>query len=883
MLDTTGARVEHVLDGRAPISITEPIGLGRSGEPIRVGVPWPRAQVFDGEDLELRDQHGCSIAHQSKVLARWPDGSAKWLLVDAVVDAGPRERTTLYLSRPETETVTGRKREAPGVRVLEEPDRLVVDTGVAEFVISKHAFGPIAAVTMNGVEVISRAGMHTALCLVDGRRGDAVVDHVVVEAAGPIRADVVLEGGFRSGRRVLPLRFKARLAFFTGSACVRAEFMIRNPEPAHHPGGLWDLGDPGSFVFEDLSIHVPVAAAVSEVEWHAEDPHRSDRGAFGRFCLYQDSSGGENWDSPNHVDGAGKPTVSFRGYRIQTGTGSRMETIAKGYRASPSLRALTQEGSVAATMKDFWQNFPKALRWEDGILGIGLFPVECCAPFELQGGEQKRHVTWFEFALAQSGPTVARLQHPLSVSIDPVWVEATHTIPYFVAAAHDGESVCSDYVWNIVEGPNSFFRKREVADEYGWRNFGDLYADHEAVHHTGPKPLVSHYNNQYDFIYGALVHFLRTGDASWQRLMEDAACHVMDIDIYHTASDRAAYNGGLFWHTDHYKDAATSSHRTYSRRNGGSGYGGGPSNEHNYTSGLFYYYYLTGDPESAAVLLELARWVIAMDDGSRNLLGLIDAGPSGLASNTVSGDYHGPGRGPGNSINALLDAYRLCGDRRYMSKAEELMQRCIHPADDIGALGLDDPEYRWSYLVFLQVLGKYLDIKVELGEIDYFFQYARESLLVYAKWMIENEVPYKDVLHKVLIPTETWPAHDIRKCHVLHVASEYAGQKRDAAFAQRARYFFDRCMQDLLSFETPYLTRPLVILSVYGHVHAYFEHRGMASDHDWSHAYDFGQPQGFQLQSARIKTELRRKLHLAATELRLTVGDRLGSLRKCFS
>jgi len=869
-----------VLERRATIFVDEPTGLRRTAEPIRVGIPWPRAEVFGGENVELRDQHGRSIVHQSRVLARWPDGSVKWLLVDAVVDAGPRERIVLHLSRVERETITDTERGAPGVKVIEEPDRLVVDTGVAEFVMSRHAFGPIAAVTIGGVEVISRAGMHAALRLVDGRRGDAVADHVVVEAAGPIRTDVVIEGSFRCGKRVLPLRFKARLAFFSGSACVRAEFMVRNPEPARHPGGLWDLGDPGSFVFEDLSIHVPVAAPARELEWHAEDPLRSERGAFARFCLYQDSSGGENWDSANHVDGAGKPTVSFRGYRIHADAGSGMQTIGNGCRASPSLRVVTHAGSVAATMKDFWQNFPKALRWEDGILSIGLFPGECGAPFELQGGEQKRHVVWFEFALVQSEATSARLQQPLAVSMDPLWVEATRTIPYFVVAEHEGETVCSDYVRNIVEGRHSFFRKREVADEYGWRHFGDVYADHEAVHHAGPKPLTSHYNNQYDFLYGALVQFLRTGDARWRELMEDAACHVMDIDIYHTAADRAAYSGGLFWHTDHYMDAATSSHRSYSRQNGGSGYGGGPSNEHNYTSGLFYHYCLTGDPESAAAVIGLAKWVIDMDEGSRNLLGLIDSGPSGLASKTTSSDYHGPGRGAGNSINALLDAYRLSGDRRYMSKAEELIQRCIHPADNIAALGLDEPEYRWSYLVFLQVLGKYLDIKVELGEIDYLFQYARESLLGYAKWMLENEAPYKDVLHKVLIPTETWPAHDIRKCHVLHVASEYVGQKRGAAFARRARYFFDRCMQDLLSFDTAYVTRPLVILSVYGHVQAYFQRCNTASDRAWPHAYDFGQPQGFRPQSARIKAELRRKLRMAATELRRIVGDRLGGLRK---
>jgi len=47
-----------------------------------------------------------------------------------------------------------------------------------------------------------------------------------------------------------------------------------------------------------------------------------------------------------------------------------------------------------------------------------------------------------------------------------------------------------------IEGEHTFERKREVIDEYGWRHFGDIYADHEAVRHTKPSPLVSHFNNQ---------------------------------------------------------------------------------------------------------------------------------------------------------------------------------------------------------------------------------------------------------------------------------------------------------------------------------------------------------------------------------------------------
>ena len=142
-------------------------------------------------------------------------------------------------------------------------------------------------------------------------------------------------------------------------------------------------------------------------------------------------------------------------------------------------------------------------------------------------------------------------------------------------------------------------------------------------------------------------------------------------------SDQAAYNGGLFWHTDHYRDAATSTHRCYSRANRGSAgrnYGGGPCNEHNYTTGLLHYYYLTGNPQARDTVLCLADWVIAMDDGRRTVLGLIDRGATGSASSTTEPDYHGPGRGCGNSVNALLDAWLLTCDRGYLDKAEQLIR-----------------------------------------------------------------------------------------------------------------------------------------------------------------------------------------------------------------
>jgi hypothetical protein len=122
----------------------------------------------------------------------------------------------------------------------------------------------------------------------------------------------------------------------------------------------------------------------------------------------------------------------------------------------------------------------------------------------------------------------------------------------------------------------------------------------------------------------------------------------MDIDIYHTRKDKADYNGGLFWHTDHYKDAATCTHRTYSAANcrpGDRSYGGGPGSPHNYATGLLHYYFLTGNPQARDAVIGLADWVINMDDGRKTILGLLDDGPTGTASFT--GDRHYQGSQPG--------------------------------------------------------------------------------------------------------------------------------------------------------------------------------------------------------------------------------------------
>ena len=860
---------------RIPILVEETMGRDRNDELIRLGVPIPRGVLRSGALVTLRDPQEQSVPADARPLTVWSDGSIKWLMVNASVSVSSGQRATFHVCTAEAMPAAAQQ---PALKLRVDKDSgYTIDTGVATFRVGLNG-SLIESATVQGVGLLDDAGARLSLTGCTGHPYRPVSTQLLLEEEGPLRVALVLKGHFvpvhETTGAPVRIEFKVRLIFVAGHSVVRLEVQLHNPSAARHPGGLWDLDDRGTALFEDVSLSLKPDGHVGDIRWSAEDARRVHMEAPRDLTLYQDSSGGENWDSDNHVDGRGQSTVTFRGYRVTYGDPGKMRLIAEGDRPTPALAAVTDRGVVAATALDFWQNFPKALRWSEEILDVAIFPWECQTPFALQGGERKRQTILLEFGPAGAASALEQWQHPLRVSLDPEWVEQSGALEGFIPAARDRNAEYLQYIQSIIEGPHAFISKREMIDEYGWRNFGDLYGDHEAVQAQGWRPLVSHYNNQYDFIYGALIHHLRTGDIRWRTLAEDAARHLMDIDIYHTDEDKPAFNHGLFWHTDHYKPASTCTHRTYSAQNGrGLSYGGGPSNEHNYTSGLMLYYCLSGDPDAAEAVRELAGWVIAMDRGSGEGA---DAGPTGLASKTVDPSYHKPGRGAGNSINALLDAFQLSGERPFLAKAEALIARCIHPKDDIAALGLSEPEFRWSYLVFLQVLGKYLHLKLELGETDYAFHYGRQSLLHYARWMLQHEVPYKDVLHKVELPTETWPAQDVRKCHVLHLAGEFAPRPERSAFHDKADFFFRRSLEDLLSFDTAYLTRPLVIQCVYGHLQAFYQARGAEGVDIECPVEDFGMPQPF----APPQRELPQRVREIGTRLVRMGTERLDVFRR---
>jgi hypothetical protein len=244
-----------------------------------------------------------------------------------------------------------------------------------------------------------------------------------------------------------------------------------------------------------------------------------------------------------------------------------------------------------------------------------------------------------------------------------------------------------------------------------------------------------------------------------------------------------------------------------------------------------------------------------MDDGRRAPLGWLDGSDTGLSSLTFP-DHYGPGRAAANSLNALLDAYRLSGERRFTDKAERLLRRVFHPTEDLGRHQLDEPERRWFYTMFLQSVGKYLNEKVERGELDVSYAYARASLLHYARWMAEHEYPYLDKPEKLEFPTETWSAQDIRKSDVFCHAALHASVVERAQFLERAAFFHRHSVDALCDAPTRTFARPVVVLLTSGLMYGWMRAHPSAAAPEPSNQEGFAMPVPFVPQRERVKRRL---------------------------
>ncbi len=496
-------------------------GRERRREPIKFGVPIPAGQAANPEQIQLAAPFNLVTAPQIRSLDTWPDGSIRWALIDVLADssadrAGSASQTgELPATSP-----------ADRVHVSATPQRVVVTTGVATFGFAVDGTFPFSAIEIGARQPIDlrRSGFQID---VDGEPIGFRIAEVVVEDAGPVRAEIALRA---ISVDPVPVDVSARVELYAGTATARIHITLVNRRPARHPNGQWLLGDEASVLLRSAELVLQIPDAVRRVRCAPErDTPLAEVNL--PFELYQESSGGDHWDGPIHRNRDGRVPLRFRGYRIRSGDSERT-----GARATPIVVVETGRGEIAVTTPRFWEQFPRAIGVNHERIEVGLFPRQSADVYELQGGEQKTHEVVIAFAKdTVCDPPLAWCHDPLLTCPPPAWSCATGAVPFLIPEADDPNATYLSLVATAFDLARGFAAKNERADEYGWRNFGDLHADHESTFQPPDQPLVSHYNNQYDAIAAFAMHFLRSGDWRWRQFMTDLARHVRDIDIYHTA------------------------------------------------------------------------------------------------------------------------------------------------------------------------------------------------------------------------------------------------------------------------------------------------------------------------------------------------------------
>ncbi|MDE2638709.1 MAG: hypothetical protein OXI30_20265 [Chloroflexota bacterium] len=554
----------------------ELINLGAAelaGLPLQFGLPLAQGALYEPEHGFIQ-AGGERIPALPQVLARWPDDSARWLLIRSQAPAGLAGSGSLAAtvhingedSAPEIrEGFDGDLAEAAGFTLRPRKDE--GDHRPAFMSLSDWRFD---AMLSNGMALAS--AFNTEPDSIRGGAATVTVDHMDDDGIAHLRSHL-------------------RLQFYPDQTFVKLYHRLEVISPALAPaqGGhipadcsadmreniVGESGEESALLkLRSFSLHIPFAG-IKSVRHGGEE-----------WRL-----GGKNWGLRHDHDLA------------HTINGEEREGRAKGH-----IRVEGEAGSLGIGLRNFWQTYPKALTAGGGGIDIALFPER--RGLELPGDEDAPHRLYFwldeggyklKAGMALSSeilldfgagdPAVFDwLEHPLMVRPDIDYVNSTGALNP-IGARRD--SALPNYEELADLAIRSFYDDQEHYRAFGQVNFGDWYG--ESGWSWG--------NNEYDPAYVGYTEFLRGGDPSWARWAADSARHLADVDTINYSSDPSQIGGQAMHIAGHLGGYLPPFFRSKMR-----GTSAGPA--HMWVEGPLLHYLMTGDEFVYDSLCKTKQWLI---------------------------------------------------------------------------------------------------------------------------------------------------------------------------------------------------------------------------------------------------------------------------------
>ena len=546
----------------------------RPKEPVTVSIPFAEGHLSDLNRLVILDQDE-PLPAQKRVLAHWPDGSIKWLLVHLQPDLPGNDSKTLTFALSEkTEQLGALERR---VTVEEGEGGISVDTGPLSFVVPRAGFLPVSEVKLDGHLLWEGEALtgFSMLCGEDMLSSTKAQVTLEIEEAGPLRGVILVHGKHRTPSGQERIELHGRITAYAGKPYIAVEHTFYHTE------------DEGTLSLKEVGL---------------------------KFA-------------PNRVPGrASTPKLALgEGYyrtNIQQGT----EPIEQALTAD-TLLYQSNEHYVDCFYGDFWadwrddesgltlsihqahQNFPKKLRVTSEGIECGLFPSDA-PPAKLYQGMGKTHRIMLHFhdgttPLEELSTRSLQFQLPDRPALPRSWYRANN--PW--RSDFFPEQIPDRILLRLTQWHDS--RPKAL----GMFHFGDApdagYTDQGRGHGS-----IVWVNNEYDRAHACTLFYALTGE---RRALESglvAARHWLDVDLCRR-SDDPLRQGGLIYHSAH--------HVT-----------GGVSPSHEWVEGLLDYYHLTGRKEGLEAAHSIAENVLRhMKRSGMHEPGAISAREPGWALRTI--------------------------------------------------------------------------------------------------------------------------------------------------------------------------------------------------------------------------------------------------------
>lgn len=707
-----------------PLTVRETSGAARAGEIVTTGVPIPKGQLSSDQGAAISGVDG-----QFETLATWGDGSVKWLLVSFPATISANGTATYQLVNGSGNAPAG------NLSVVQTAGAVTVDTGPLKFTLRSTGFNLFDEAWIDSNDDGSFAASERIVSprstngsvVEDGSNRFSSVEgstvELVVEESGPLRVVIAFEG-IHAGPAGNHLNFSGRIYAFRDRSDVRVQFSQANLIPTDtYASGSQALcrwysgqgpvgGTMNSLFMEDLSLVTRVDLTGSPTFAIQGDPEGAiQSGALtAEASMYQDSSGGPYW----FVSGG----TTFSGYQIKNGG----TTLGSGPRAQGFADVNDGTRGLTVAIRNFWENFPSKLALSpDGSVTVGLMPRDFSAPYEHRPGERKTHWAMYYFhdgnaSAAKSEDVAKAFDEPLRAMASAQYYADSRALDDLVPY---NPSQFSDYEIHCQTGAEGFLGSREDSDFYGWQDFGDLWSDFEG---GGSPPNTNNAANnlEYDTGFVFIQQALRTSGLNddlsdnWWEQAEAGNEHVADIDIYHVMEGPLPWMWGGMWnHTGHGYSGYEDAHR-----------GSASNGAHSWNRGMMTWYYLSGDRTVLDSALKVAE----------NMTWRVENGPGMPGISGTDGEE----RGPGHTLQILLDAYLHTWNVRYLNAARKAVTDSHADSKDY----IQTPEsgtWRmkpWMVAILMRNLGRFAQVMQE--EKGFVETQAIDSLLKYAAFM-ENK------------------------------------------------------------------------------------------------------------------------------------------------